>query len=364
MRALITGISGQDGSYLAELLLEKGYEVHGVLRRHSYAPGQTARIEHLRDRVSLHYGDLTDSLGIVQLLSAIQPDEVYNLAAQSHVAVSFDVPEYTGQVDALGTLRLLESVRAAAARGEWWAKVVRVYQASTSELFGSSPPPQDELTPFRPQSPYACAKLYAHEVAGVYRRAHGLHVCRGILFNHESPRRGETFVTRKVTMAVAALAMGRAKGPLVLGNLDALRDWGHAADYVDAMWRMLQQPEPCDLVVATGESHSVRDLVHEAFGIVGLSLREDGAGMVVSGVDLRRMRTLGMPTNRLPEIGRRVVESGSPGHVRPAEVDHLRGDSSRARDLLGWAPTRTFWQLVEEMVTADLRRVFAGSLLS
>src|SRR5579884_1789340 len=321
-KALITGVTGQDGSYLAELLLEKGYEVHGVVRRSSTM--NRSRIDHLqhltpsqneRPRFVLHYGDMTDSGGLNRLVKMIRPDEIYNLAAQSHVHISFDQPEYTADADGLGTTRLLEAVRTAGLE-------TRFYQASTSEMFGSSPPPQNEATPFRPRSPYAAAKLYAHWMTLNYREAHGMFACSGILFNHESPRRGENFVTRKVTRGVAQI-LARKTDHLVLGNLDARRDWGHARDYVEAMWLMLQQPEPDDYVIASGESHTVRDLVEIAFGLVGLDWRE-------------YVRT-------------------DPAYVRPAEVLELCGDATKARVKLGWKPKISFKELVWEMLESDLK---------
>jgi GDPmannose 4,6-dehydratase len=320
-RALITGITGQDGSYLAELLLSKGYEVHGIVRRSSSF--NTGRIEHLyRDphdpsaRLRLHYGDVLDSASLIRILDAVQPEEVYNLAAQSHVRVSFDMPVHSGDVIALGTARLLEAIRDLRLRP-------RFYQASSSEMFGSSPPPQSESTPFQPRSPYAAAKVYAHFLTVNYREAHDLFACSGILFNHESPRRGETFVTRKVTHAAARIRRG-LQDKLYLGNLDARRDWGFAGDYVDAMWRMLQADEPRDYVIATGESHSVRELLDEAFGYLGLDWQ------------------------RYVEIDRR--------YLRPTEVDELRGDASLATSKLDWKPRVRFRELVQKMVDADLAK--------
>jgi len=324
-RALITGITGQDGSYLAELLLQKGYEVHGVVRRSSSF--NTGRIEHLyRDphdpaaRLHLHHGDVLDSSSLLRILDAVQPDEVYNLAAQSHVRVSFDMPVHSGDVIALGTARLLEAIRDLRQRP-------RFYQASSSEMFGASPPPQHEATPFVPRSPYAAAKLYAHFLTVNYREAHGLFACSGILFNHESPRRGETFVTRKVTRAAARIKRGQ-QDKLYMGNLDARRDWGFAGDYVDAMWRMLQAAEPRDYVIATGESHSVRELLDEAFGYLGLDWRQH-------------------------------VEI-DPRYFRPTEVDELRGDARLAQAALGWTPTVDFPELVRRMIDADLAKCDAG----
>ncbi len=319
-RALITGITGQDGSYLAELLLEKGYEVHGIIRRSSSF--NTSRIDHIYQdphepdcRLFLHYGDLNDGSSLNLLLKKLRPDEIYNLGAQSHVRVSFDVPEYTGEVTGLGACRLLEAIR------ELGLKDTRVYQASSSEMFGASPPPQNESTPFYPRSPYGCAKVYAYWIGVNYREAYGLHVSNGILFNHEGPRRGETFVTRKVTRGAARIKLGLQK-KLFLGNLEAKRDWGYAKDYVEAMWLMLQQPQGDDYVIATGEAHAVRELCELAFAHVGLDYRE-------------------------------FVEK-DPRYYRPTEVDHLLGDASKARARLGWAPRTSFQELVRLMMEADL----------
>jgi GDPmannose 4,6-dehydratase len=312
-KAFITGITGQDGSYLAELLLEKGYEVHGLVRRSSSF--NTWRIDHIRDRLALHYGDLVDQNSLVRTLELVGPHEIYNLAAQSHVKVSFEMPEYTTDVTAIGVLRLLDAVRDL-------GLPARVYQAGSSEMFGQvRETPQTENTPFHPRSPYAVSKVYGHYVAVNYRESYGMHVSNGILFNHESPRRGENFVTRKITMGVAAIKQGRAK-ELRLGNLEAKRDWGHARDYVDAMWRILQQPQPSDYVIATGETHSVREFCEEAFGCVGLDWKE------FVKVDAK--------------------------YFRPAEVDLLLGDSSKARRELGWTPKVTFKELARLMVEADL----------
>ncbi|TMA26367.1 MAG: GDP-mannose 4,6-dehydratase [Deltaproteobacteria bacterium] len=320
-RALITGITGQDGSYLAELLLEKDYEVHGVIRRSSSF--NTNRIDHLYQdphtpgaRLKLHYGDLNDASSLNTLLRMIQPDEIYNLGAQSHVRVSFDVPEYTAEVTALGSIRLLEALR------ESGLKKTRFYQASSSEMFGSSPPPQNEQTQFHPRSPYACAKVFAYWTAVNYREAYGFHTVNGLLFNHESPRRGETFVSRKVTRAVGRIKFGLQQ-ELYLGNLEARRDWGFAKDYVEAMWLALQQPVAEDFVVATGESHSVRDLCEIAFSHAGLDYRD-------------------------------FIKT-DPRYLRPAEVDHLRGDASKARTKLGWKPLVSFVELIQMMVNSDLR---------
>ncbi|MFC0595156.1 GDP-mannose 4,6-dehydratase [Thermus composti] len=322
-KALITGITGQDGSYLAELLLQKGYEVHGIIRRASTF--NTDRIDHLykdphdpEARLFLHYGDLTDGTGLRRILEKVQPDEVYNLGAQSHVKVSFEQPEYTADVVATGTLRLLEALRDYIKVS---GKEVRIYQAGSSEMFGASPPPQNEKTPFYPRSPYAAAKVAAYWYAVNYREAYGMFICNGILFNHESPRRGETFVTRKITRAVGRIKMGLQE-KLYLGNLEAKRDWGYAGDYVEAMWLMLQQSEPDDYVIATGESHSVREFLEEAFGYVGLDWR-------------------------------RYVEV-DPRYFRPTEVDHLQGDATKARAKLGWRPKVSFKELVRMMVDHDL----------
>jgi GDPmannose 4,6-dehydratase len=319
-RALITGITGQDGSYLAELLLEKGYEVHGLIRRSSSI--NTGRIDHLYEdphvpdrRLILHHGDMSDSAHLARLIDEVRPREVYNLAAQSHVKVSFEAPEYTSDVDALGTLRLLEAI-------SHCDPSIRLYQASTSELFGSAPPPQNEKTPFHPRSPYGVSKIFAYWIVVNYREAYGMFASNGILFNHESPRRGETFVTRKVTRAVARIAAGR-QDAVYLGNLDAKRDWGYAPDYVRAMWMMLQQPAPMDLVFSTGEQHSVREFAELAFRLVGLDWE------------------------KYVRIDR--------AYLRPAEVDTLLGDSTRARDVLGWKPAVSFAELVRLMVEADLK---------
>jgi len=321
-RALITGITGQDGSYLAELLLDKGYEVHGVIRRSSSF--NTDRIDHIYQdphepdaRLRLHYGDLTDGSQLARLIRTVEPDEIYNLAAQSHVGVSFQQPEYTGDVDGIGVVRLLEAIRESGVQ-------TRLYQAGTSEMFGDAPPPQSETTPFRPRSPYAAAKLYAYWIVRNYREAYGLFAVTGILFNHESPRRGATFVTRKITRALARILTGD-QDRLYLGNLDARRDWGHARDYVEAMWRMLQADEPQDLVVGTGESRSVREFLAAAFGLVGL----DWEPFVE--VDAR--------------------------YFRPTEVEDLRADPSQAATVLGWTPTATFDELIAEMVVSDLAEV-------
>ncbi len=342
--ALITGITGQDGSYLAEFLLEKGYEVHGVLRRSSTF--NTGRIEHLylnewvRDMkrkraVNLHYGDMTDSSSLIRIIQEIQPDEIYNLAAQSHVKVSFDVPEYTAEADAVGTLRLLEAVRILGLE-----KKTRIYQASTSELYGKvQEVPQRETTPFYPRSPYGVAKQYGFWITKNYREAYGMYAVNGILFNHESERRGETFVTRKITLAAAAIAKGR-QDKLYLGNLSARRDWGYAKDYVECMWLILQQPKPDDFVIATGEMHTVREFCTLAFHYAGIELHWQGEGVDEKGIDAN---------------GRVLVEV-DPKYFRPAEVEQLCGDPTKARTILGWNPRKTsFEQLVKLMVESDLK---------
>jgi len=339
--ALITGITGQDGAYLAELLLGKGYTVHGIKRRSSSF--NTGRIDnlyqdpHVNNRnFVLHYGDLSDSTNLIRIVQEVQPDELYNLAAQSHVKVSFETPEYTANSDALGTLRLLEAIRILGLEAK-----IRFYQASTSELYGLvQETPQTEGTPFYPRSPYAVAKLYAYWITINYREAYGLYASNGILFNHESPLRGETFVTRKITRAVAQISQGQ-QDCLYLGNLDAKRDWGHARDYVDGMWRILQHPEPDDFVLATGLTTSVRDFTQKAFAVAGIFLKWEGSGA--------------------SEIGR-DAESGSvrvridPAYYRPTEVDFLLGDASKAREKLGWVPKYELDQLIEEMVLSDLGR--------
>ena len=325
--ALITGITGQDGSYLAELLLEKGYEVHGIIRRSSLI--NTHRINHIYDKLKLHYGDLTDSTNLVRVIQLVQPDEIYNLGAQSHVKVSFDMPEYTGQTDALGTLRVLEAVRLLGMENK-----VRIYQASTSEMFGLvQEVPQKETTPFYPRSPYGCAKVYGYWITKNYREAYGMYACTGILFNHESPRRGETFVTRKITQALSKISVG-LQDCLYLGNLDAKRDWGHAKDFVEAMWLMLQQDEPDDFVIATGKQYSVRDFVKEAAPYFGMKIVWIGEGLDEVGIDAN--------TNR-------AVIRVDPKYFRPAEVETLLGDASKAKEKLGWEPKISFEQLVEDM---------------
>ena len=348
--ALITGVTGQDGSYLAELLIEKGYEVHGIIRRSSSF--NTERIEHLyfeqwvrdmkqRRALNLHYGDLTDSSSLIRIIQQIQPDEIYNLAAQSHVKVSFDVPEYTAEVDATGTLRLLEAVRILGLEQH-----TRIYQASTSELYGLVQEiPQRETTPFYPRSPYGVAKLYSYWITKNYRESYGMFAVNGILFNHESERRGETFVTRKITLAAARIAQGM-QDKLYLGNLDALRDWGYARDYVECMWLMLQHDQPEDFVIATGEQHSVREFTEKAFREAGIELRWEGSGIEERGID--------------QATGRVLVEV-DPQYFRPAEVETLLGDPSKAKQLLGWNPQKTsFDELVRLMVTHDMDYVRKG----
>ena len=345
-KALITGITGQDGSFLAEFLLAKGYEVHGIIRRSSTF--NTSRIEHLylnewiRDMrqeraVNLHYGDMTDSSSLVRIIQEVHPDEIYNLAAQSHVKVSFDVPEYTAETDAVGTLRLLEAVRILGME-----KQCRIYQASTSELFGKvQEVPQKETTPFYPRSPYGVAKQYGFWITKNYRESYGMFAVNGILFNHESERRGETFVTRKITLAAAAIAQGR-QDKLYLGNLDAQRDWGYAKDYVECMWLILQHPTPEDFVIATGEMHTVREFCTLAFREAGIKLRWEGSGVDEKGIDTATGRTL--------------VEV-DPKYFRPAEVEQLLGDPTKAKTLLGWNPRKTsFEDLVKLMVQHDLKK--------
>jgi GDPmannose 4,6-dehydratase len=337
--ALIAGVTGQDGSYLAELLIAKGYQVHGIKRRSSSF--NTERIDHLIHdphevgvSFHLHYGDVTDATNIIRIVQETQPDEIYNLAAQSHVQVSFETPEYTANADGLGTLRLLESIRILGREHK-----TRFYQASTSELFGKAQEtPQKETTPFYPRSPYAAAKLYAHWITVNYREAYGMHASCGILFNHESPIRGETFVTRKITRAVASIRHG-LQGKLFLGNLDALRDWGHARDFVEGMWLILQQDEPDDYVLATGESHTVREFVEKAFAQIDRSIVWVGKGAEEKGID--------------KSTGDVLVEV-DPRYFRPTEVDHLQGDPSKARRRLGWNHKISFDQLVTDMVQADL----------
>ena len=325
--ALITGITGQDGSYLAELLLEKGYEVHGIIRRASLI--NTHRIDHIYDQIKLHYGDLTDSTNLVRVIQQVQPDEIYNLGAQSHVKVSFEVPEYTGQTDGLGTLRILEAVRLLGMENK-----TRIYQASTSEMFGKVQEiPQKETTPFYPRSPYGVAKVYGYWIVKNYRESYGLHASSGILFNHESPRRGETFVTRKITRGLSRISTGQ-QDILYLGNLNAKRDWGHAKDFVEAMWLMLQQDEPDDYVIATGEQYSVRAFVETAAPYFGMKIVWEGEGVDEVGID---------------KLTKRTVIKVSPKYFRPAEVETLLGDATKAKEKLGWEPKISFEQLVEDM---------------
>ena len=338
-KALITGITGQDGAYLAELLLSKGYEVHGIKRRTSLF--NTDRIDHLYQdphisgrRFILHHGDLTDSTSLIRIIQQVRPDEIYNLAAQSHVAVSFEEPEYTANSDALGTLRILEAIRILGLE-----KQTRFYQASTSELFGLvQETPQKETTPFYPRSPYAVAKLYAYWITVNYREAYGMYACNGILFNHESPIRGETFVTRKITRALARIKL-RLQDCLYLGNLDSKRDWGHARDYVEMQWLMLQQDKPEDFVIASGVQHSVRDFVNAAADELGIKIRWEGEGVAENGYD----------------AGNRCIVAVDPRYFRPTEVETLLGDPSRAREKLGWVPRTSFAELVAEMVREDLK---------
>ena len=341
--ALITGVTGQDGAYLAEMLLGKGYIVHGVKRRSSSL--NTQRVDHLyvdphveNARFFLHYGDMTDATNLIRLMQETQPTEIYNLAAQSHVQVSFETPEYTANADGLGTLRLLEAIRILRMEER-----VRFYQASTSELYGSSPAPQDETTPFAPRSPYAAAKLYAYWITINYREAYGIHASNGILFNHESPIRGETFVTRKISQAAAAIETGR-QDTLFIGNLNAQRDWGHARDYVEGMWKMLQQPMPDDYVLATGETHTVREFCERAFAVVGRRIRWQGVGIDEVGID---------------EAKGKILIRVDPRYFRPTEVDGLRGDASKAHSRLGWKHRVGFEELVTQMVTSDLAAVRA-----
>jgi GDPmannose 4,6-dehydratase len=338
-KALITGITGQDGAYLAELLLAQGYEVHGIKRRASSF--NTERIDHLYQdpheqgvRLKLHYGDLTDATNLIRIVQQVQPDEIYNLAAQSHVAVSFETPEYTANSDALGTLRLLEAIRILGLE-----KKTRFYQASTSEMFGKVQEiPQRETTPFYPRSPYGAAKVYAYWITVNYREAYGLYACNGILFNHESPLRGETFVTRKVTQALARISLGQ-QDCLYLGNLDSLRDWGHARDFVRAQWLMLQQEQAEDFVIATGEQHSVREFVTASGAELGMRIEWRGQGVAEQGID---------------QATGKVVVKVDPRYFRPTEVETLLGDPSKARQKLGWVPEVRFAQLVKEMVAGDL----------
>lgn len=350
-RALITGITGQDGSYLAELLLSKGYEVHGLIRRASTF--NTGRIDHIyRDphlpdtRLFLHYGDLSDASQVSNMIYNIQPDEVYHLAAQSHVRVSFEMPEYTGDTTALGTTRLLEAIRQSGIKA-------RFYQASSSEMFGTAKPPQNELTPFHPRSPYAAAKVYAYWMTVNYRDGYDIFACNGILFNHESPRRGETFVTRKITMAVASILAGK-QTKIYLGNLDAKRDWGYAPEYVECQWRILQQDEPRDYVIGTGESHTVREFLVFAFECVGIEIEWQGEGESEKGI----IRSIELPSDAHAElhVGDVLIEI-DPKYYRPTEVDYLMADTSRSRELLDWSPKVKFTDLVKIMVDADMEHM-------
>ena len=364
--ALITGITGQDGSFLAEFLIEKGYEVHGIMRRSSSF--NTGRIEHLyldewvRDmkkkrQVELHWGDMTDSSSLIRIISEVQPDEIYNLAAQSHVKVSFDVPEFTTDTDANGVLRLLEAVRIAGL-----TETCRIYQASTSELYGLvQEVPQKETTPFYPRSPYAVAKLYGFWIMKNYRESYGMYCCNGILFNHESERRGETFVTRKITLAAARIAQGFQE-KLYLGNLNALRDWGYAKDYVECMWLILQQDTPDDYVIATGQYHTVREFCTLAFKEVGIELRWEGEGVNEKGICVADLRdSLEFRVEGLESVGSlegKVLVEVDPKYFRPAEVEQLLGDPSKAKNVLGWNPQKTnFEELVRIMVQHDMKKV-------
>ncbi|WP_024460066.1 GDP-mannose 4,6-dehydratase [Marinimicrobium sp. LS-A18] len=357
-RALITGVTGQDGSYLAEFLLEKGYEVHGIKRRSSLF--NTQRVDHIYEdphvenqHFILHYGDLSDSTNLIRIVQEVQPDEVYNLGAQSHVAVSFESPEYTADVDALGTLRLLEAIRICGLE-----KKTRFYQASTSELYGLVQEiPQKETTPFHPRSPYAVAKLYAYWIAVNYREAYGMYACNGILFNHESPRRGETFVTRKITRGLANIAQG-LEDRLYLGNMDALRDWGHAKDFVRMQWLMLQQDNPEDFVIATGVQYSVRQFVEWSANELGISLSFEGSGVEEKGI------VTAVTGDNAPavKVGDVLVEV-DPRYFRPAEVETLLGDPSNAKEKLGWEPEITVQEMCSEMVAADLEQAKRHALL-
>ncbi|MCK4781672.1 GDP-mannose 4,6-dehydratase [Candidatus Parcubacteria bacterium] len=332
-KALITGATGQDGSYLAELLLEKGYKVYGIQRRASTF--NTNRINHLYDRpeypnFETFYGDLTDTGNIIKLINQIKPDEIYHLAAQSHVRVSFDMPEYTANTDALGTLRILEAIKNS-------GRPIKFYQASSSEMFGTSPPPQNEKTPFHPRSPYAVSKVFAYHITRLYREAYGIFACNGILFNHESERRGETFVTRKITRGLVRIKLG-IDDKLYLGNLNAKRDWGYAEEYVECMWRMLQQDKADDCVIATGESHSVREFTEEAAKLLGFNLAWQGADLKEKGIDRKTSKT--------------IIEI-DPVYFRPAEVEVLIGDASKAKEKLGWMPKTKFKELTRIMIEAD-----------
>lgn len=339
--ALVTGITGQDGAYLARLLLDKGYEVHGMRRRTSFDNSDRIDGINVGDRFTLHYGDMTDGASLIRIMQEVQPTEVYNLAAQSHVGVSFDVPEYTANADGIGALRLLEAIRILKMENH-----VRFYQASTSELYGNSPAPQNENTPFAPRSPYASAKLYAYWTTVNYREAYGIHASNGILFNHESPMRGETFVTRKITQGVASFIANDNSLPIYLGNLDARRDWGHAKDFVHGMWQILQQEQPDDYVLATGITRSVRDFVNAAFAAVDIQLEWQGTAENEMGL--------------CRKTGRAYIQV-DPKFYRPAEVELLQGDASKAKKILGWQPSYSFEQMVEEMVANDIRWATAGA---
>jgi GDPmannose 4,6-dehydratase len=355
--ALITGITGQDGSYLAELLLNKGYRVHGIKRRSSLF--NTHRIDHMyqdphvsEPRFILHYGDLTDSTNLIRIIQQVQPDEIYNLAAMSHVAVSFETPEYTANADGIGTLRILEAIRILGLE-----KKTRFYQASTSELYGLVQEiPQKETTPFYPRSPYAVAKLYAYWITVNYREAYGMYACNGILFNHESPNRGETFVTRKITRALARIALG-LQDAVYLGNMDALRDWGHARDYVEMQWLMLQQEKPEDFVIATGVQYSVRQFVEYAAAELGITLRFEGKGIDETGIveQVTGDRALVKPGDAVVKV--------DPRYFRPTEVETLLGDPAKAREKLGWTPATSFRELVREMIEADYLTAKRDALL-
>jgi len=366
MKALVTGITGQDGSYLAELLLKKGYEVHGIIRRASTF--NTERIDHIyqdhhdpQARLFLHYGDVSDSSQLTNLIYSIQPDEIYHLAAQSHVRVSFDMPEYTGDIVGLGTTRILEAIRRSGV-------TARLYQASSSEMFGSASPPQNEETAFEPRSPYAAAKLYGYHMVRSYRDGYGMFASNGILFNHESPRRGETFVTRKITRAVARIRYG-FQDCLYLGNLDARRDWGYAPEYVEAMWRMLQEQTSDDFVIATGESHSVREFCELAFGEAGMEIEWRGSGVNEVGIVAAVLPAVDEAAIRNPRTGERSSANGifptvgsavikiDPQYFRPTEVDFLLGDASKAKRILGWEPQVTFSKLVKIMARADIEEL-------
>jgi GDPmannose 4,6-dehydratase len=357
-KALITGITGQDGSYLAEFLLEKGYEVHGIKRRASLF--NTARIDHFyqdphvpRQKLKLHYGDLTDTSNVTRILQEVQPDEVYNLGAQSHVAVSFEVPEYTADVDATGTLRLLEAIRFLGLE-----KKTRFYQASTSELYGLVQQiPQTETTPFHPRSPYAVAKMYAYWITVNYREAYGMYACNGILFNHESPRRGETFVTRKITRGLANIAQG-LEACIYMGNIDALRDWGHAKDYVRMQWMMLQQDTPDDFVIATGVQYSVRQFIEWSAAELGITMRFEGKGLNEVGI-VAAIEGDAVPAVSVGDVIVRI----DPRYFRPAEVETLLGDPSKAKAKLGWAPEITVQEMCAEMVAHDLQNARRTRLL-